>query len=89
MPSVAELLAQKRDLDAQIAAAKPQAVDQVRKLMAETGVTLADLGPVSRGKVPVKYRDDAGNTWTGRGRQPNWVVAAIHNGVTLDALKVR
>jgi DNA-binding protein H-NS len=33
-----------------------------------------------RGKVTVKYRDHAGNTWTGRGRMPRWLVAATKGG---------
>jgi DNA-binding protein H-NS len=33
-----------------------------------------------RGKVAVKYRDRAGNTWTGRGRMPLWMVAALKGG---------
>jgi DNA-binding protein H-NS len=33
-----------------------------------------------RGKVAVKYRDRAGNTWTGRGRMPRWLVAATKGG---------
>ncbi|HKD56360.1 MAG TPA: H-NS family nucleoid-associated regulatory protein, partial [Hyphomicrobiaceae bacterium] len=28
----------------------------------------------------VKYRDNAGNTWTGRGRMPRWLVAATRGG---------
>jgi DNA-binding protein H-NS len=31
-------------------------------------------------KVPVKYRDKSGNTWTGRGAQPRWMTAAIKSG---------
>ena len=34
----------------------------------------------TRGKVAVKYRDKAGNTWTGRGRMPRWMVAATKGG---------
>jgi DNA-binding protein H-NS len=34
----------------------------------------------SRGKAAVKYRDSAGNTWTGRGRMPRWMVAATKGG---------
>lgn len=34
------------------------------------------------GKVPVRYRDANGNTWTGRGKRPAWFVAAIENGQT-------
>jgi DNA-binding protein H-NS len=33
-----------------------------------------------RGKVAVKYRDGAGNTWTGRGRMPRWMTAATKGG---------
>lgn len=37
-------------------------------------------GKGKRGKVAVKYRDKAGNTWTGRGRMPRWMVAATKGG---------
>ena len=37
-------------------------------------------GKGKRGKVAVKYRDNAGNTWTGRGRMPRWMVAATKGG---------
>jgi DNA-binding protein H-NS len=37
-------------------------------------------GKGKRGKVAVKYRDNAGNTWTGRGRMPLWMVAATKGG---------
>jgi DNA-binding protein H-NS len=33
-----------------------------------------------RGKVAIKYRDSAGNTWTGRGRMPRWMMAATKGG---------
>jgi DNA-binding protein H-NS len=33
-----------------------------------------------RGKVAIKYRDSAGNTWTGRGRMPRWMTAATKGG---------
>jgi DNA-binding protein H-NS len=32
------------------------------------------------GKVAVKYRDSVGNTWTGRGRMPRWMVTATKSG---------
>jgi DNA-binding protein H-NS len=31
-------------------------------------------------KVPPKYRDNAGNVWSGRGAQPRWMTAAIKAG---------
>jgi DNA-binding protein H-NS len=41
---------------------------------------LGRRGKGTRGKVAVKYRDQAGNTWTGRGRMPRWMVAATKGG---------
>jgi DNA-binding protein H-NS len=38
--------------------------------------------------VAIKYQDGNGNTWTGRGRTPKWVTAAIENGVTLESFQV-
>lgn len=91
MPTISELLAQKAALDAQIAEAKPAAVQQVRALMEQLGVTIADLGGPApyRSKRAVKYRDAAGNTWTGSGKRPNWVRKALLEGATLEQFAVR
>ncbi len=45
--------------------------------------------PLSGSKVPPRYRDQDGNTWTGRGKQPKWVVAALAAGHSLDSLIIR
>ena len=37
-----------------------------------------------KGEVPAKYRDQSGNSWTGRGRRPKWLVAALAEGKLLD-----
>lgn len=43
-----------------------------------------------RGKpVPVKYRDDKGNTWTGRGKTPRWLAAAEKAGKNREQFKVQ
>jgi len=42
----------------------------------------------SRGKVAVKYRDDKGNTWTGRGKTPRWMVAAEKAGKHRESFKI-
>lgn len=41
-----------------------------------------------RHKVAIKYRDPAGNTWTGRGRAPRWLVAAEKQGAKRENFKV-
>jgi DNA-binding protein H-NS len=42
-------------------------------------------GSALRGmKVPPKYRSPSGETWSGRGAKPRWLVAAIKGGKKLD-----
>lgn len=87
MSSYKELLAQREALEAQIKQARQNetkaAIEQVRALMAEFGLTPADVfpGKAKRGnagvKVAPKYRDPAtGATWTGRGKPPKWIQGA-------------
>jgi DNA-binding protein H-NS len=38
--------------------------------------------------VPVRYRDDKGNTWTGRGNKPRWLAAALAEGKKQDDFRV-
>ncbi len=44
-----------------------------------------------RGKVAPKYRNPANSreTWTGRGRKPAWVVAALDSGKKLQDLAIK
>ena len=81
-------------LQKQLAAAennKAPAVRQVKALMKKLGVSMADLAdPLSEKrvkgvkkpaqKVAVKYRDEKGNTWTGRGKTPRWMTDAEKAG---------
>lgn len=48
----------------------------------------AGVARKSGGKVAIKYRDDAGNVWSGRGSQPRWLVAALAAGRALDEFRV-
>ena len=60
----------------------------------ERGLTPADLSDISlkRSRKPAapKYANpaDRSQTWTGRGRQPRWVVAALADGKTLEDLAI-
>ena len=100
MSNLADLIAQKAALEQQIAearrAARAGAIAQIKSLMAEHGLTLADLGgkavapapaggPRKGGKVPAKYRDpETGSTWSGRGLHPKWLRAALARGRKLS-----
>lgn len=58
-----------------------EAKAKIRVIMAEYGLTLADIDGVAkqplkaaRKPVEVKYKDETtGDTWTGRGRAPKWL----------------
>ncbi|MCU0968279.1 MAG: H-NS histone family protein [Rubrivivax sp.] len=94
-PTLSELLEQKAALERQIAETQREeraaAVSQIRSLMAQYGLTLADLSakaspPAKKagGKVPPKFRDPAtGSTWSGRGLQPTWLREALASGRSL------
>lgn len=99
--SLSDLLAQRAALEKQIADAQREqrsaAVAQIKSLMAEYGLTLADIGaraaaaPARKasGKVAAKYRNvDTGETWSGRGLQPNWLKAALASGRPLSDFSV-
>jgi DNA-binding protein H-NS len=101
MASLKELIAQKEALDREIEnkkkEARADAIAKVRALMAEYGLTSADLnakstakaGARSGAKVAVKYRDAAtGETWSGRGLRPNWLKAALASGRKIDEFAV-
>jgi len=36
-----------------------------------------------------RYRDDAGNAWTGHGKRPRWYLAALESGKTPEDLEVK
>ena len=45
--------------------------------------------PRKRSAVPVKYRDSDGNSWTGRGSQPRWLMAHLKSGRKIDDFGVK
>lgn len=77
---------------------KDRTLAEIQALVAERGYSLNDLlGAPAKGKdkrskqqVPAKYRhpSDAQLVWTGRGRQPRWVVEYLSSGGSLDGLLI-
>lgn len=76
-----------------------EAIEQARAkidaVLKESGVSLSDLIPnveikATRKPADAKYRNpaDASMTWTGRGRQPNWVKEALASGATLESMAI-
>ena len=96
--------AQLRDLQQQIPAElkrretqeKVNILKEVQAFAKARGYALEELVgkeikvKTSGGKVKVKYRhpQDASLEWTGRGRQPKWVVEWLGKGNKIEALAV-
>ena len=94
-----ELLAQAEELKRQAAEVRKQeikeAVDRIKSLMAEHGITRNDLkfnntARAKGSKRAPKYRDPAtGKTWAGCGKMPVWARNFIAQGNSLEAVKVQ
>ncbi len=77
-----------------------RAREQILAIAQSVGIPLKDLigtagrgtgrggAGIPRGTVAVRYRHpaDASLQWTGRGRQPKWIVEWLASGQTMDAL---
>jgi DNA-binding protein H-NS len=88
MSQYADLKAQIAKLQAQAEEARRTEIDNVvadiRQKIAEYGLTATDLGfavaakrgrPPKKAPLPAKYQDPkSGNTWSGRGKPPKWIV---------------
>lgn len=72
-------------------AERQAAIDMAREQIAKFGLTAQDLGlrkprkvSAKRPPVPVKYRDEDGNVWSGRGKMATWMRVALENGRTKE-----
>lgn len=98
----AQLLELRDRLDEALVAArdvkKRQLRAEIEALTAKAGLTLADVlstnssvkTPQRGKKVTIKYRNpkDPSQTWSGRGRQPNWLVGALKKGQKIESFLV-
>lgn len=94
-----ELEAHRKEVEAAIKGyekkRKADALSAVRETAKQHGFTLEELlgakpATKSASKGAPKYANpaDPSQTWTGRGRQPNWVKAALAEGRTLESMAI-
>ncbi len=102
MSSYQEILSQIEELKRKAEDVRQQemsgAIAEIKRLMAQFGITIDDLGlsgragagkAKSRGTVAPKYRDPiSGKAWTGRGRRPGWVVDLEAQGKSLEECRI-
>ena len=79
-----------------------EVIARIREAIDHYGITHADLFvSAEKKRAPVrskrsaakkvsapKYRDEAGNTWSGRGKRPNWFKDALAAGKTPQDLEI-
>src|SRR5262249_21823276 len=93
-----ELVALQARLEKAIAEARrresSEIKDKIAALAADSGFSVGELFGTGRGlkgaKVGPKYMnpDNKSETWTGRGRQPRWLVVKLAKGAKLDQFKI-
>ena len=95
--SYAELLELKDAVETAITERKAAEAREVKAnleaVASKAGFSLDELFGSSKGKrksATVKYRNpkDSTQTWTGRGRKPNWLVDAVKKGAKLQSFAV-
>ena len=95
--SYAELLKLQERIEAAIAEKRVEDAattkDALRAMAEKAGFSLTDLfgrRGSSKGSGVAKYRNpkDSSQTWTGRGRKPNWLVEAVKKGAKLDSFTI-
>ena len=76
-----------KSVDARRRAEAKRAAEKAAKEFGFSLDEVLDAGPKGSKGAP-KYANpaDPSQTWTGRGRKPNWVIAALEEGKSLDDL---
>jgi DNA-binding protein H-NS len=103
MATYKELVAQRALLDRDIEEARKSeqadAIGRAKQLISEHGLTATDLGfkmpgaalavvAKTRTPVAVKFRGPNGETWSGRGKPPNWLTSLEAQGRHRDEFLV-
>jgi DNA-binding protein H-NS len=90
----------KRRTEEASSAAREAAIEKLKAIAREHGYSLEELAGTkktrkvstgSRKPVAPKYANptNPSETWTGRGRKPLWVQAALNQGKSLESLLIR
>jgi DNA-binding protein H-NS len=68
--------------------------EEFRELAQAAGYTLAEVldgrrgGKGKAGEAKFANPDDSGETWSGRGRMPNWLSSRLKAGASLEAFRL-
>ncbi|MBN8292251.1 H-NS histone family protein [Rhodobacter sp. NTK016B] len=96
--SLKELKQLKKEVDAAVIEyaerERRRALEEVEAFARERGLTVADLNQLvakkTRKPAAPKYAnpEDPSQTWSGRGRRPRWIEAALSDGKSLEDMAI-
>lgn len=95
--SIAELQDMAREVEAELKRRgdeeRKKTLAKMKELAAGIGMTLEEViaySSTKKTKGEPKYQnpDDPRQTWTGRGKRPAWIKAALEQGKNLDQLRM-
>ena len=84
---IEEAIGEKRAADAQTTK------EQLRQMAEKAGFDIKELfgkrgSPKGAGVAKYRNLKDSAQTWTGRGRKPNWLVDAVKKGAKTESFKI-
>lgn len=94
---ITELKQLKKDVDKAVASYEDRRLQEARQAIEaqakEMGFSLSELlGGKTKVKTtnPPKYRnpEDPDQTWTGKGRRPNWIIEAQERGIDIETMAI-
>ncbi len=70
---------------------RKEALAEMQEVARKHGIELSEVLPTQRSKgskSPARYRNPSNpdQTWTGRGRKPNWVISSLEDGKNMEDL---
>ena len=95
--SMQELQALSSDIDEELGrrsnAERKKVLSQMKELAASVDMTLEEVIAYSsskktKGEPKFQNPEDPRQTWTGRGKRPSWIKAALEQGKSLDELRI-
>jgi len=83
-----ELLQAQKELQEKLQGEKENAIAEIAERMKLMNISIVDIQgffnhskPVSSSKPKYRNPDNAAETWTGKGKPPNWFKTAIETGI--------
>ena len=84
----ADLKAHRDAVDARLRDRREAALVELQQKAAEMGFSMETILSSLNGKSKPKYRDSQGNTWSGRGKRPQWLNEALDQGQQLEEFAI-